>query len=191
MNKIILSAPNSDWSNQFISIAEKIRQVVGKEAERIDHIGSTAVAELAAKDIIDIQITVSDISDIDFISKLQRAGFQYKPDTTRDSLVGVDCSSPELQKHYFQEKTGERKVHIHIREKDRLNQIYPLVFRDYLRADKVTRDAYLMIKKELAKRFSNDKESYYAIKDPHMDTIYQAAKLWAKLNNWMPDNKFK
>ena len=33
---------------------------------------------------------------------------------------------------------------------------------------------------ELAKRFYEDEEAYYAIKDPYMDTVYFAAKVWGE-----------
>ncbi len=105
-------------------------------------------------------------------------------------LTGLDSSSPDLQKKIFRQKPGQRRTHIHIREENRLNQIYPLVFRDYLRFDSLTRLAYAEIKKELASRFADDVEAYYAIKDPYMDTVYQAAQLWAKSRNWQVDNDF-
>jgi len=80
---------------------------------------------------------------------------------------------------------------IHIREQGRINQRYALLFRDFLRYDSVVRDAYAAVKKELAKRFSSDRDAYYAIKDPYMDTIYQAAKLWAKLSDWKQDDGYE
>lgn len=189
--------PNLDWPNQFDAIAKHIRAIVGSNIERIDHIGSTAVAGLAAKDIIDIQLTVTDINDLGIIERLKGAGFDYKADIKSDSLVGLDDDSPQLRKHCFgvnnfkfNDSAFDRGInaHIHIREQGRLNQEYPLVFRDYLRADSVTREAYSIIKKELATRFNGDKAAYYAIKDPYMDTIYQGAKLWAKSINWQVSN---
>ena len=72
-----------------------------------------------------------------------------------------------------------------------MNQEYALLFRDYLRAETSVRDAYGAIKKELADRFGDDVDAYYAIKDPHMDTVYHAAKLWAKLEHWKQDDDFR
>ena len=48
----------SAWSEEFAAFGGSLRQALGEIALRIDHIGSTAVTGLAAKDIIDIQITV-------------------------------------------------------------------------------------------------------------------------------------
>lgn len=191
MKPIMIVEPNPEWPNEFDAVAERIRAFVGADVQRIDHIGSTSIAGLAAKDIIDIQITVKNIDCGACIAGLKRAGFIHRQNVTCDSLVGTDADSKELGKHYFREPMGERPVHIHIREQGRLNQEYALVFRDYLRADAVTREAYAVVKKALANRFSYDTEAYYQIKDPFMDSIYQAAKMWAQLNSWRPDEHYK
>lgn len=190
MQKIIICDPNSDWANQFESIAGDIRALISTADLRIDHIGSTSVTGLSAKDIIDIQITVEDLNESSIVSNLSEAGYQYRQDIYHDNLVGLSSDSPELQKKYFREKIGGRATNIHIREEGRLNQIYPLIFRDFLRSNIAVRDAYSIIKKELAVHFSDDIDAYYSIKDPHMDTIYQAAKIWSMQSNWKPDDRY-
>ena len=52
-------AYQSRWPDEFQTIASSLRQGLGDLALRIDHIGSPSVPGLAAKDVIDIQITVS------------------------------------------------------------------------------------------------------------------------------------
>src|SRR5512137_3047985 len=47
------------WPAEFQAIASDLRRALGPLALRIDHIGSTSVPGLAAKDVIDIQITVA------------------------------------------------------------------------------------------------------------------------------------
>lgn len=180
----------SVWPAEFEILAKSIRDIVGDSALRIDHIGSTSIQGLAAKDVIDIQITVDQLSDLDCISLLSRAGFVYRDDVTNDLLVGVDESSIELKKHFFRERPDSRRANIHIREAGRINQIYPLLFRDYVRADEVIKDAYEAIKRELAKRFYNDVDAYYAIKDPYMDTVFRASQLWSETVQWEPDDHY-
>src|SRR5207248_2227406 len=53
------------WAGQFEAAAARLREAVGGEAIRIDHIGSTAVEGLAAKDVIDIQVTVDRLTTAD------------------------------------------------------------------------------------------------------------------------------
>jgi len=52
------------WVEEFARIAGRIRDLVGPAAIRIDHIGSTAVPGLGAKDVIDLQITVGDLDQV-------------------------------------------------------------------------------------------------------------------------------
>ncbi|HSB09996.1 MAG TPA: GrpB family protein, partial [Blastocatellia bacterium] len=58
---VIISAYDPLWVGEFTQMARRIRGLVGQAASRIDHIGSTAVPGLAAKDVIDLQITVPDL----------------------------------------------------------------------------------------------------------------------------------
>jgi len=51
------------WPDEYHRIAARLRRGLGDLALRIDHIGSTAVPGLAAKDIIDIQVTVAALDD--------------------------------------------------------------------------------------------------------------------------------
>jgi dephospho-CoA kinase len=92
------------WVNEFTRIAKHIRDVVGNAAVRIDHIGSTAVPGLDAKDVIDLQITVSDVDEsADLMKSLRDASFrqgtafQYdvfhnKPEQIQ-SCVSSSCGS--------------------------------------------------------------------------------------------------
>ncbi|MEM7016291.1 MAG: GrpB family protein [Pseudomonadota bacterium] len=177
------------WPTEFESIAVAMRAALGSNVVRIDHIGSTSVPGLSAKDIIDIQISVSDLDNKDALLPLEKLGYP-RPKHNNDVLVGLEDDSPELQKLFLKEPAGQRRTNIHVREVGRLNQAYPLLFRDYLRADSRIREAYQMIKIELAARFPEDIDAYYAIKDPYMDTVYQAALLWAKQNDWQLDQNF-
>ncbi|MEO1936395.1 MAG: GrpB family protein [Myxococcales bacterium] len=190
MRLISIAEYRSLWKEEFELLAAEIRGVVGKRVIRIDHIGSTAIPGLAAKDVIDIQLTVAELDSESATPALTSAGYRLNPENRHDLLTGLDPESPELQKKFVREPTGIRHAHIHIRQEGRINQAYPLLFRDYLRADPVASEAYCSVKKELASRFGEDPNAYYAIKDPYMDTIYQAAKLWAQVNQWKVDNEF-
>lgn len=180
--EIVESDPN--WPAEYIVIEQCLQATLGVLAIRVDHIGSTSVPNLPAKDILDIQVTVRDLADPVIVRKLAEAGYVHKADIDSDNLVGLDESSSELKKLYFREKPGERFAHIHVREAGKLNQQYPLLFRDFLKADSMVRAAYAEVKQALATRFPDDAVSYYAIKDPYMDTIYRAACLWGQQVGW-------
>lgn len=64
------------WPEQFHQLAQPLRHALGPVALRIDHIGSTAVAGLAAKPVIDIQISVADFEPLDaYRLPLERLGY--------------------------------------------------------------------------------------------------------------------
>ena len=52
------------WPSEFAVIARRLRKCLGPLAVRIDHIGSTSVPRLAAKNVIDVQVTVEAL-DVD------------------------------------------------------------------------------------------------------------------------------
>ncbi len=64
------------------------------------------------------------------------------------------------------------------------NQRYPLLFRDYLRVHPNSARSIELIKREIAKRHTEDWDAYYAIKDPIYDLIWEATLEWAKQTGW-------
>ncbi len=168
------------WPQEFADIAADLSEVLGDCVLAIDHIGSTSVPGLAAKDVIDIQLTVADLLDPEISKRLKQGGYTRFTAEFTDSFVAMADDSPELQKRMARQKEGQRRIHIHIREKGRFNQRYPLLFRDYLRASEVTRNAYALLKERLAQLFPESSEGYYFIKDPLMDLMYEAAEQWER-----------
>jgi GrpB-like predicted nucleotidyltransferase (UPF0157 family) len=176
------------WKNEFDRIAERIQRVVEPGALlRIEHIGSTAVHGLGAKDIIDVQITVWDLDKAGGVtSALRAAGFRQGEAFQYDAFPGRPATDPDLRKLFMREPGGERRSHIHIRERGRFNQRYALLFRDYLRASAEVAAAYELLKRQAAALFPDDIDEYLALKDPMLRVIYEAASLWADSVGWEP-----
>jgi GrpB-like predicted nucleotidyltransferase (UPF0157 family) len=188
---VVVTAYQPQWVIDFTKIAMHIRQVVDDAAIRIDHIGSTAVPGLAAKDVIDIQITVADLDRADRLTKpLIAVGFRQGTAFVYDEFHGKPETDVELRKLYMREPEGERRAHIHIRELGRFNQQYALLFRDYLRASKVVREEYEYVKHRAAQLFPNNIDGYLYLKEPVFHIIYEAASLWAEKINWVADEEY-
>ena len=66
-----------------------------------------------------------------------------------------------------------------------MNQRYPLLFRDYLRAHPATAGAYAELKRRLASHLANA-STYPDVKDPAVDLIYFPAEEWAARTSWQP-----
>lgn len=176
--------PDPSWPAQFAAIEQQIIAALGGTALRVDHIGSTSVPGLAAKDIIDVQVTVAAL-DPEVVTSLTDAGFVYRSDIVSDHLTGCDDAA-QLSKRYFNERPHDRRANIHVRQQGRANQRYALLFRDHLRADDVVRDAYAALKRGLAREYPDDADGYYDVKDPAMDIIYRGAEHWATATGWTP-----
>jgi len=184
---VLVTSYQSHWADEFTQIARNIRDLGGHAAMRIDHIGSTAVPGLGGKDVIDIQITVSDLDEAGGLTSLLRAaGFRHGTIFEYDLFHRKPETDPELRKLFMREPEGERPVHIHIRELGRFNQRYALLFRDYLRSSEAVRAEYELLKRRAAQLFPDSIDGYLFLKDPVEHIIYEAASLWAEKVRWSP-----
>jgi GrpB-like predicted nucleotidyltransferase (UPF0157 family) len=169
----------SSWPAAFAVVAGDLRQTLGDKALQIDHIGSTAVPGLCAKDILDVQLTVGLLDD-SVAQTLLQAGFTTHGDPWRLDHVppGRDGRVEDWRKLFFMQRPGARRSNIHVRQLGRPNQRYALLVRDFLRANEGTAQAYGRLKRGLASALA-DPLSYPAVKDPVTDLIYFAAEGWA------------
>lgn len=173
------------WPSEFAAIAAELRGALGDMALRIDHIGSTSVPALAAKDRIDIQLTVADFERFEPAqAALERLGYTIVPRNTRDhEPPGWEGPDEQWQKRFFRPPPGQRPTNLHVRAAGRANQRYPLLFRDYLRAHPRSAAAYAELKRRLADNL-RDLDTYPDVKDPACDLIAAAAEDWAAAVGW-------
>jgi GrpB-like predicted nucleotidyltransferase (UPF0157 family) len=168
------------WAEEFARIERQVSRALGSRAVRIDHIGSTSVPGLAAKDVIDVQVTVARLEDAD---PLAEAGFRAQPFLLDHVPPGSPEDEREWRKRFFNLPDGERRANIHVRQQGRANQRYALLFRDYLRAHPAAAEAYGRLKVQLAKALA-DPAAYPDVKDPACDLIWIAAEEWAASTGW-------
>ena len=178
---------NPAWREEFLQIGGLLRKYLGSMAIRIDHIGSTAVPNLAAKDIIDIQVTAAQLSPA-LERALNLCGYQRILSITHDHVPpGRDADPRQWEKWIFKPEPGARKVNVHVRLAGRHNQRYALLFRDYLRTFPDVALAYGQVKTALVRYHpEDDMDAYYDIKDPACDIISGGAEFWAGATGWQP-----
>ncbi len=182
--EIVPASPS--WTQEFDAIGQALRECLGDLALRIDHIGSTSVPGLAAKDMIDVQVTVAELDSDHLIPAFASAGYVHRPDNPGDHRPpGAHGPDQDWAKLFFSEASG-RPVNIHVRVIDRPNQRYALLFRDYLRAHPPTAAAYAEAKRRLAELAGDDIGRYAEAKDPIVDLIYLPAEEWAARTGWTP-----
>lgn len=163
------------WPVLFGELGRTLRAALGAVALRIDHIGSTAVAGLAAKPVIDVQISVASFEPIEaFKDPLEQLGYVYRAD------------NPERTKRYFREGPGRRRTHLHVRRAGSFSQQVPLLLRDYLRCHAHGAAEFAAVKRRLAGQFPCDGAGYTEAKTPYVWDILRRADEWAQRQGWEP-----
>ncbi len=174
------------WAEEYTRIAAGLRRALGGLAARIDHIGSTSVPGLAAKDIIDVQVTVAALEPFEPLrDAFALAGYTLRPEIFRDHFPpGVTGPDAAWEKRMARPPTTQRATNLHVRVLGRPNQRYAVLFRDYLRAHPAAAAAYAAVKRTLARYHAADIDAYVTIKDPVCDVIMSAAEDWAAKSGW-------
>jgi GrpB-like predicted nucleotidyltransferase (UPF0157 family) len=164
-----------DWLRRFAVLGGRLRSALGGVALRIDHIGSTSVSGLAAKPVIDVQVSVARLEPVDpFRVPLESLGYVYR------------ANNPERTKRYFREPPGEPRTHIHVRRAGSFSEQFPLLFRDYLRVDRDIAAEYAAVKRRLAAQFPHDGVAYTNAKASFCWEIIHRADDWAQQTGWEP-----
>jgi GrpB-like predicted nucleotidyltransferase (UPF0157 family) len=161
--KIIIKEYDPNWQRLFESERDEIMEAIGHYVADIQHIGSTAVPELAAKPVIDIMIGLRRILDAqDCIMPMEGMEYEYVPE--------FENEFPE-RRYFRKTSNGKRSYHIHMVEIGTDFWKRHLAFRDYLRTHPEIANEYSDLKKELAKRFENDREEYTNAKTEFIENI--------------------
>lgn len=162
------------WTEQAARIIARLRTACGHRALRIDHIGSTAVPGLDARDIIDIQVTVTslDIAD-ELAGELRRVGYPRLATITADRVAaGPGFLIP---KRFHASADPCRPTHVHLRTVGTPPQQFALLFVDWLTANPGVRPDYLA-----AKRAGPQAAARW------LDQAHPQASLWADSTGWSP-----
>jgi putative glutamine amidotransferase len=139
------------WVLVFEEEASRIRQALGGIAVRIDHVGSTSVPGLAAKPVIDVQISVASLVPRGaWRDPLVAAGYSYR----------LDPSSVEHEFLCRDAPDGTRLVNLHVCRSGSGWERRHLAFRDHLRAHADDREAYAALKRALAADHPGDVHTY-------------------------------
>ncbi|WP_228000768.1 dephospho-CoA kinase [Nocardia australiensis] len=181
--------PDPDWPAQAQRLIARLWGACGALASRIDHIGSTAVPELPAKDVIDLQITVADIAAADGLrAALGAAGFPVIARVTHDNPKPTDADPDGTNvvlwaKRLHGAADPGRVANVHVRVAGSPGQQFALTFRDWLRADATARVEYTEVKRAGAAKAAgligeDAMLAYLDVKEPWFDAAYERALAW-------------
>ena len=160
---IRIVAHDSRWVAQFVAERNRLLDLLPGHFIAIEHIGSTAVPELAAKPIIDILAGVSTLNEADsLLAPLCAHGYE-----TSSEFNATLTDRRWLMRHAF----GRRTHHLHLVVFGGEQWIRHLQFRDVLRADVAITARYEHLKRELAEQYRHDREAYTHAKTAFINEV--------------------
>ena len=176
--------PDPTWSQQAQRLIERLRFSVGSRILRADHIGSTSVPGLPAKQLLDIQVVVSELAEAAQVAEAaRRAGFVHAP----GQWFGTDRDGVEHPEEVIVDADPARPANINIRSADRPIWRETLLLRDWLRAHEDERNAYAATKHALTRQPNSHVDDYSRKKMPWISAALRRAEEWAASTRWSPD----
>ena len=178
-----LVPPDPSWPDQAQRIVSRLRAACGHRAMRVDHVGATAVPQMAASDVIDVQITVESIAAADELAEaLLAAGYPRRQAITTDHVQPDARSTDERfdrtedrgvwQKRSHGSADPGRATNVDLRVAGWPNQQFALLVADWLGADGDARAEYV----------ASASSSHLA----DGDSAYRRAWAWADATSWRP-----
>ena len=171
---IVVTDYDPAWPQRYARWRSGIGAALGAAALSIEHVGSTSVRGLAAKPIVDIQVSVADLGDeARYVAQLEGAGLVLR---SRDDLH-----------RYFRPPAHEsREVHVHVCAAGGQWERDHLLFRDYLRSDPAACRRYSDAKRANVRRWNDDGWAYTEAKTGVILDILEQAGAWAEAAGWWP-----
>jgi GrpB-like predicted nucleotidyltransferase (UPF0157 family) len=144
------------WQAAYSEVEALVRAALGPVAVRVEHVGSTAVPGLAAKPVIDVQLSVESFEPAEaYRAPLEAVGFEHRPD-----------DEPEHRFFGLTNADGERVVNLHVCEAGSEWERRHVAFRDALRADPDLRSRYEAEKRRVVALHPDDTLAYADAKTP-------------------------
>ena len=167
LGNVALSPPDASWPTYFLRERERLRTSLGSIADDLQHYGSTAIARLLAKPIIDMMAPVASLAQADLLDdSLESAGYER-----------IDAGF--FKRRFFRRKPAEQSVayHLHLVVAPDWPLKNELLLRDWLIQYPDVAHAYEKLKIELAANFADDMPRYTEGKTAFLRRIVNEARL--------------
>lgn len=146
-----------------------LKEVLGKDALDIQHIGSTSIASISAKPIIDIAVGVNDLTLIQkHNDELEQREIYFRGSDIDGQLLYVMGD--------FEKDIRTHHIHVVIRNGKEWNDY--VNFRDSLNNNPNVASQYQKLKEELESKYANDRNAYTQGKQEMIDNILERARQW-------------
>jgi len=153
---------NPEWRNEFQRIQSMILESIGDLILSVEHVGSTSIEGLAAKPIIDIDVVIESYEMLSIIAeRLKLIGFIHEGNL---GIEGREAFKRMIEDDFM-------PYHLYVCPKDGKGYLEHIAFRDYLRENPESAQAYGQLKNELAEKFRFDREGYCNAKSDFCNKI--------------------
>jgi GrpB-like predicted nucleotidyltransferase (UPF0157 family) len=162
--RMILALHNPEWAAEFAALRDVYTSSLGKLILRVEHVGSTAVPNLLAKPILDIDIVMPAYDAFpDIVAHLERLGYKHNGDQgirDREVFKPLDNMAP-----YTTPPRHWMSHHLYVCPVNSIELRRHLIFRDALRTHDNLRQEYEQRKLDLADRSGGDRKVYAQMKE--------------------------
>jgi GrpB-like predicted nucleotidyltransferase (UPF0157 family) len=149
MSRVQVVEYDPEWPGIFERVRSYVWPAVSDIALSVEHVGSTAVAGMSAKPVIDACIVVASRNDVSVcVDRLASIGYVHRGN------LGV----PDRQA--FRRPDQLPRHHLYLSPRDSLSLKNHLGLRDYLRSHPKTAQEYGELKTSLARRFPSNIDRY-------------------------------
>jgi GrpB-like predicted nucleotidyltransferase (UPF0157 family) len=170
--QVVLREYDPNWEKAFAYEAKRIADALKRKDFVVHHVGSTSIAGICAKPILDLLLEAPSLTDIDSKqAELESLGYEYKGEygiAGRRYCVLYDAkkSMGFVHVHAFAQGSAEASNHI--------------LFRDFLRAHPERAKAYQELKVALVSFPSTTRAAYTDAKAPLILEILEDARRWKR-----------
>jgi len=172
-DQVSIAPYDPNWPGMFAAEREHLLSCLPPEMiGRIEHFGSTAIPNLAAKPIVDMLVEVRSLEETKcrIVPVLEAQGYDYFWRPTRG-----DDGPPFYAWFIKRDSAGVRTHHVHMVEKD-FEQWERLLFRDYLIEYPGIAREYEALKLRLARDYPNDRIAYTDGKTEYVVRVTELAR---------------
>lgn len=178
---VIVHPYRPEWPGEAAQLAGDLQELV-PDAIAVEHIGSTAVPGMAAKDCLDLMVIVQDLGPTDLTIGLVAAGYRQRGEPWN---LAEPAGGRMWPKKVFAPPVGSRSSNIHLRAAGSASARLALLFRDHLRSQPQRSADWSELKVRISE-CSQDLETYGQIKLPAWRILMELAERWAQETGWQP-----
>ena len=172
LEPIVVVPYEASWKLRFEELSAQLSEALGPNVRRIEHVGSTAIPGLQAKPIVDVDLVISDSTDIEQVKRLlsdlgyRHVGNQGVPG--REAFEHLRQAARDQDHHLYVCRESADELHRHI------------TFRDYLLDHPDVANEYGQLKSQLASEFRDDREAYTQEKSQFVNWVLAQARIESK-----------